>query len=445
MPTFDDVYPFEAPLFVVHVSVDGQLVAYDLYRVVRAYAREDRLYLASLNSACTIHQHDEEFRLSVRGQHVDGSAQLLTWTHAKIYPHPAYKRYLDNIFPESIEADYPNWAADKLEKVQMMYRLQDNECVISPLTTRVVRDHFEPFYDAFRKVRFTGSTILEKNLFLNPSNVCEIDFGNLIISLDHCNHLCINNQVLTRVRGRNVTHINCLGSFQLCKLLHTVDLPRLKSCGERTFHATFSLQELVAPDLESIGEKCFFRAGLLRAVFPRLHTAGEKSFSCSQLREVQLPLLENVAEYCFDHCRLLQAVTLASAVSLNRECFHSCFALTEVHLQNVTTCTGSMQFYKCTSLEQCVLPELTEISILMFSCCSKLRRVAFPAVTSIHTGAFDDCPGLKEIYIPRVSHIDNRVFKNLRATVQCPRNQKMHFPPGVILMIGRFPPLASFH
>lgn len=446
----EELYPFGIPLFLVQVQVGEQTVIYELHRVQYGYGRADRLYFSSLNSQCTIHQHDDEYRLKVQAELVDRSVHFFTWTHAKVYPHPRYQRYIDGIFPETrttVVVTYTTSRVRMEESLEMQYRIEDDECVISPLVAKISRGHFRDFFNGPTKVRFTGFTKIDGVVFDANSNVYEIDFGDFIMRLDGCNALCHNNRLLQAIRGKNV-HELAGYIFQGCSRLEVVDLPMLRTCGAGAFRRCVRFDTLVAPNLEFIGRWGFLSSGLVTASFPKLVRVQESAFEgCLSLREVYMPKMEAVPEACFKGCTALQSVTLESVTALNSYCFQYCSQLKTVNLPIVRECIDLAHFEGCTMLEECSLPQITRLSWDMFKDCNRLQRVSFPEVTIITEGAFEHVHSLRMILIPKVMLISTGVFDHLVGvvTVQCPRNQRNRFP-GPPLHIrwvdGVFPPLA---
>lgn len=121
----------------------------------------------------------------------------------------------------------------------------------------------------------------------------------------------------------------------------------------------------------------------------------------------------NISNYAFSNCENIQSVILGLNVSqIDEWAFYRCSSLEEVELANISI-IGDNAFNGLSAIKQIDLPEsLIAIGSGAFSGCSGLESIVFlKNLTSIGANAFARCQNLKTIEVPNnVTSIGNGAF-----------------------------------
>lgn len=228
-------------------------------------------------------------------------------------------------------------------------------------------------------------------------------------------------------------------AFKFCNNLAKVELPeQLSNISEDLFYSCDKLTEVVLPiGITSIGEAAFRDCGMLCKVnIPDSITAiAGEAFLGTGLLSFSIPEGCAVAYEAFAYCDDLESVIIGEEVSFTgntNQAFYNCPNLTSVVVPGSiqggsglfaecsslvsagpvggnyciqfgwTTEIPSYAFYKCTGLENIVLPDtLSSIGYSAFSGCTKLSDVVIPeGVTTVGGSAFYGCASLSNVSIP---------------------------------------------
>jgi hypothetical protein len=107
-----------------------------------------------------------------------------------------------------------------------------------------------------------------------------------------------------------------VGCFTDCNGLRYASFPAATHIEFGAFVSTNLLEEFYAPSLIVIGENVFFNSGLRSAVFPRLNSLGDFSFTqCPNLFECVLPSLATLGNAAFGGAESLTQVHLGCPLS----------------------------------------------------------------------------------------------------------------------------------
>ena len=137
---------------------------------------------------------------------------------------------------------------------------------------------------------------------------------------------------------------------------------------------------------------------------------------CISLNDIDISGIKSIGEKAF-YASGIEKFTPASGestinVTVGKESFAECQALTEVSVQGVI---DNKAFYNCDNLEKVYL-SVSSIGSDAFSNCDLLREVSFGVgetaqkLTKIDSGAFNGCNLLMELYVPGNPQIGNNAI-----------------------------------
>lgn len=152
-------------------------------------------------------------------------------------------------------------------------------------------------------------------------------------------------------------------------------------------------------------------SGLESVYFPNVTTVGKFAFGeCPDLKRVNMPKATSVSERCLYSCPSLEEVMFPAATSIGD------FAITgkaikRIELPNVTSASGSLQFYGCTSLEEVILPKLVYIPASMFYGCTALTQLDLPSAMTISATILNGASSMEVLNIgPGITSINTNAF-----------------------------------
>ena len=208
-----------------------------------------------------------------------------------------------------------------------------------------------------------------------------------------------------------------LGEWALSSTkIKEVNMPRLKSIGERAFDSCYDLTSVLLPEgVEEIPGSCFENCHNLSVVTlpSTLKKIGEYAFSGSGITSIDLPEgLLQIGEWAFFYCDIdninipascnnfslafssVRTVNIAEGITdIVDGAFLSCSMLEEIKLPSSLKTIGSDAFESCMSLNHIDLPDGLESvgeSAFIFS---GLTSIVIPeSVREIGLRAFKDCP-----------------------------------------------------
>ena len=114
------------------------------------------------------------------------------------------------------------------------------------------------------------------------------------------------------------------------------------------------------------------------------------------LKELHAPELESVGVDAFHGCYYLTTVNLPKATTIGKDAFNYCQALNTLNLPEATS-IGQNAFKDCTALTEVSLPKATYFDLYAFTGCTALTTVTLPAATSIGASAFFNCSALTSL------------------------------------------------
>lgn len=127
--------------------------------------------------------------------------------------------------------------------------------------------------------------------------------------------------------------------FYKCSSLHDVVADSCVTIQDRAFDGCSALSSFNAPNLSSIMGYAFTSCGLVEFSASKLVMAASYAFyNCKSLMSVSLANVQTVGSSCFYGCNSLSAAYLGSKLTrLSANAFYSCWRLTELHLESVST------------------------------------------------------------------------------------------------------------
>lgn len=163
-------------------------------------------------------------------------------------------------------------------------------------------------------------------------------------------------------------------------LLEELILPEVESIGEYAFSQCTRLTKITLPGVKNIGYGAFAYVGASNVELPDgLTTIGNNAFYKSRLERIQIP----------------DNVTLISS-----ECFYKCGKLSEVILPTTVKTIGDYSFAE-TAVSSLDLSDIQSVGSRSFYKCEELENVKFgQSLTKLEGNAFENCKGLTEIDLP---------------------------------------------
>ncbi len=189
----------------------------------------------------------------------------------------------------------------------------------------------------------------------------------------------------------------------------SVSLPKsVVSIGTGAFNECAKLAKVTIPagGLTSIGEKAFFKCGLLSSIaLPYgLTSIGAEAFSeCAKLTAAVLPdTLTSIGKEAFFGSGLTTAAVPGGVTTMGEGVFHNCKNLTSASLGGGLTSVGKEMFSSCGKLTKIVIPDsVTSIGEAAFKGCGLTVAMVPEKVTSLGAEAFFGCANLKTLCIPK--------------------------------------------
>lgn len=265
-------------------------------------------------------------------------------------------------------------------------------------------------------------------------------------SLTAENFSCKGASNLCEIRLPAGMHTLRDGMFDGCTWLETLNMPQgVTEIGKRTFGGCKSLDVELPPQLESIGEKAFYRSGIKNAILPdTVRSIGSGAFEQTRsMVSATLPTTITAVPERMFYASYVERVSLPVGLqSIGKAAFFNCMYLTDLQLpEGLITIEGSA-FSGCTVLKELTLPGslkhvgekvfggsnieivhveegITELAPVMFADCP-LTQVDLPnTLTTIQDAAFYNCTKLKEITLPNsVTQLGEGVFQGCSSLSQ---------------------------
>lgn len=140
------------------------------------------------------------------------------------------------------------------------------------------------------------------------------------------------------------------------------------------------------------------------------HLGSSSFFSCMALRNIVAPNITTIYEYCFYNCSSLWKIDAPLVEIINNNAFNGCTLLNQIDLSNVIR-IYDYAFYYCNSFRIIDLPKATHIGDCAFSNCSNLKaillrsdtpcNIALSSVLGTKIATLDGMPtGEGFVYVP---------------------------------------------
>lgn len=228
------------------------------------------------------------------------------------------------------------------------------------------------------------------------------------IEIPHVAHYDGTDYLVTEVGAeafRNCTGLNSVTlsinvkyigdyAFAGCTNLTSVTisgLTTISTLGTGVFENCHSLSSFNVPGAKSIGERCFYGAGLKSIDLPwTVNSIGNEAFSeCDSLVEITIgDNITHLSQAAFKGCDRLEKVSFSNKnniTSIEPNTFESCTQLSQIVFPTNLQTIGDNAFKGCTAIERVVLPDsVIAIGKYVLNGCSNLESVTLGCkVTSI--------------------------------------------------------------
>lgn len=198
-----------------------------------------------------------------------------------------------------------------------------------------------------------------------------------------------------------------------------------------------------------LDEECFqYNTKLKRVVFPSTLTEIPKNAfkGCTNLEEIVIPgQCIVVGESAFENCTKLKTVEFGpfvdrdkeelpgfmGTITLARNAFRGCTALSEIKNQARMTAIHERTFENCTSLTSLDLTELRYAGAYAFAGCTSLTDLTLGAHTAVGAYMFSGCTALQTVQYP-MNTLAKGTFAN------CTRLTSIEFTSGDFTGIGDY-------
>ena len=183
------------------------------------------------------------------------------------------------------------------------------------------------------------------------------------------------------------------------------------------FAGCSALEEVVFPNLSSIGDMAMMGCTVLKAIdFPKLTRIDPYAFASCGIKTANLPAVTTVGNLAFKQCDSLESVILDNVATIGSDngyssyiggAFYNCKSLKSINLPNIVSIKSRSQYYYDTQLGN-------------FQGCDSLYKVELgEKCERIDRYTFKDCDTLSEIYsyaiVPPAleeTAFDNKTYEN---------------------------------
>ncbi len=119
-----------------------------------------------------------------------------------------------------------------------------------------------------------------------------------------------------------------------------INISNCKGLAENAFAMGVSLEEVIAPSVETIGENAFFGCNALKVLdlsgYETSFPAWNFPSGCKSLVEVYIPKMPTIENGVFNGCSSLEILDASGATSIGPQSFIGCTSLKELHLGSVS-------------------------------------------------------------------------------------------------------------
>ena len=193
-------------------------------------------------------------------------------------------------------------------------------------------------------------------------------------------------------------------TFGKCELLTSLSCPQsLWKLGEEAFSGCISIMTLDwGLNITEIGDGCFSGCKLRSVNMPGVRSIGNRAFwDCTLLSDVSMPVVEYIGIAAFDNCVSLRQVMLPNTLrKLDSGAFKDCRNLTSIDLAQVGD-IGLGVFDGCDNLKDVIIRNsaVSDFSIVdpFWGCTSIQKLTLGPDVTTLEGFDFEKCTHLMVI------------------------------------------------
>lgn len=183
-------------------------------------------------------------------------------------------------------------------------------------------------------------------------------------------------------------------------ILEELILPEVNSIGEYAFAECYRLKSITMPKVNSLGYGAFSRLGASQITLPEgLTSIADYAFYYSNLESIAIPnTVTEISNYCFKGCSRLKSANIPSSVTkIGYESFRES-GLTSVNLPGVKSICDRA-FYNCKQLAEITFAEgLQSFDSEPFYGCNALTEIDLPStLRSMYSQAFGNCYGIKKV------------------------------------------------
>ncbi len=210
---------------------------------------------------------------------------------------------------------------------------------------------------------------------------------------------CTNLRTVNIPSG--VTYIGS-SAFMYCSSLSRIVIPDgVTTIGDSAFAGCTSLEEIVIPaSVTSIGSKAFAGCTSLTdvTVYAEDVKVGRNAFDgCTSLKNVTIKAGSHMTSSygTFSGLPSIEKVVIEDGVTLDRQCFYECDALSEVTIGSGVT-IGDQAFYNDASLTTLTIADKATIGDYAFHR-TGIQHLSIGAEASIGYWAFESCDQLSEL------------------------------------------------
>lgn len=249
-----------------------------------------------------------------------------------------------------------------------------------------------------------------QNLFY-VSGIKSFSAPNLtnITSLDSALQGCTN---LTKLSIPKLTKIP--NSFaRECPIEEFIYSADINEIGAYAFYRSFSANSVVEinlPKLQLIDTRAFNESNIRKFSAATLTEIGDYAFTdCLLLTDIVLPNVETIKQYAFMRAGVIN-VDFPNAKTLGKSCFYGCNSLKTANFPAAET-IGINVFNNCSELETINTPNVVTIEDSALRECTKLTGdLEFNSLKTIFANGFANCNSITSFNAPLLEKIENRGF-----------------------------------
>lgn len=209
-----------------------------------------------------------------------------------------------------------------------------------------------------------------------------------------------NNKYLEEIVANGVETVGAY-AFSKCSSLYKISLNSLKTAEKYAFNLSGTSYN-----------------GEYSIELPSLRSLGERAFSgCSSLSSFSSSLLEEISEKAFYKCKRLKNLDVSNVKEIGADAFMECAALETIELPECLF-LGESAFELCQKLTYTYLPKVSTMYTNSFNLCDNILELKLPMLTEIIIGKENfDVPNLKKFYAASLLCLPNYFFTGISIEV----------------------------